>query len=184
MSRIGKKVIAIPGKTEVSYSSGVIAVKGPLGTLTRRFKSDIEVVVGPASPADRLSGVTLTPKKITLESKALWGTYASHIKNMIAGVSTPFIKKLILEGIGYKSEVKGNKLVLTLGFSHPVPVSIPQGLKVTAEKNIITVSGIDKELVGQFAASVRALKKPEPYKGKGMRYDGEIIKRKQGKKTV
>jgi large subunit ribosomal protein L6 len=103
---------------------------------------------------------------------------------MIAGVNTPFVKKLILEGIGYKSEVKGTNLVLALGFSHPVNVAIPEGLKVTAEKNLITITGINKELVGEFTASVRALKKPEPYKGKGMRYEGEVIKRKQGKKTA
>ena len=103
---------------------------------------------------------------------------------MINGVNTPFAKKLILEGIGYKSEVKGDKLALALGFSHPVSVDIPKTLKVTAEKNIIAISGVDKEEVGAFAANLRALKKPEPYKGKGFRYEGEVIKRKQGKKTV
>lgn len=181
MSRIGKKVIAIKDKTEVSYSSGVITVKGPLGTLTKKFKPEIEVTVGPTE-------ITLVPKRVTLESGALWGTYASHIMNMIDGVTTPFVKKLIIEGIGYKSEVKAigsdSKLVLALGFSHPVIISIPAGLKVTAEKNVITVTGIDKEVVGEFVASVRSLKKPEPYKGKGIRYEGEKIKRKQGKKTA
>ena len=177
MSRIGKKVIAIPAKTEISLSGGVLTVKGPLGVLTKKVKEDIEITIG-------ASEVTLVPKRITLENKALWGTYASHIMNMLAGVNTPFVKKLILEGIGFKSEVKGNNLVLALGFSHPVNVSIPEGLKVTADKNIITATGIDKEVVGEFVASVRALKKPEPYKGKGMRYEGEVIKRKQGKKTA
>jgi large subunit ribosomal protein L6 len=177
MSRIGKKVIAIGTKTEVSYSDGVLIVKGPLGTLTKKMKQDIVITIG-------ASEVTLVPKTESLENRALWGTYASHVMNMIAGVTTPFAKKLILEGIGYKSEVKGDKLVLALGFSHPVNVSIPAGLKVTAEKNIITTTGIDKELVGEFVASVRSLKKPEPYKGKGMRYEGEIVKRKQGKKTA
>src|SRR3989344_4312201 len=99
MSRIGKKVIAIPAKTEVSYASGVFTVTGPLGTLTKNFKPEIEVAVGPTE-------VTLVPKRITLENKALWGTYASHVMNMISGVTTPFVKKLIIEGIGYKSEVK------------------------------------------------------------------------------
>ena len=130
------------------------------------------------------NSVALKPKKETLESRALWGTYASHISNMVSGVNKPFEKKLILEGIGYKSEVRGDKIVFALGFSHPVEVSIPSGLKVTAEKNNITVSGSDKELVGLFAANLRALKKPEPYKGKGMRYDGEVIARKQGKKSA
>ena len=177
MSRIGKKVIAIPAKTEVSYTSGVFTVTGPLGTLTKDFKPEIEVTVGP-------SEVTLVPKRITLENKALWGTYASHVMNMIAGVTTPFVKKLIIEGIGYKSEVKGDKLVLALGFSHPVNVPIPATLKVTAEKNILTITGVDKEVVGAFASYVRSLKEPEPYKGKGIRYEKEIVKRKQGKKTA
>jgi len=117
-------------------------------------------------------------------TKALWGTYASHIKNMIKGVNDGFEKKLILEGVGYKSQVSGNKLVLALGFSHPVEVEIPAGLTIKAEKNILTTSGIDKELVGAFSAKVRALKKPEPYKGKGFRYSDEVIRRKQGKKSV
>ncbi len=177
MSRIGKKIIAIAPKTEVTFNDGVIVVKGPLGTLTKKFKPEIVVTVGP-------SEITLVPKRDTLENRALWGTYASHIMNMITGVTTPFSKKLILEGIGYKSEVKGDKLVLALGFSHPVNVSVPVGLKVTAEKNVITATGIDKEVVGEFVARVRSLKKPEPYKGKGMRYEGEVIKRKQGKKTA
>ena len=177
MSRIGKKVIAIPQKTEVSISDNVITVKGPSGTLLKTFKPDISITI-----LDNT--INLAPKKITLENKALWGTYGSHITNMITGVNTAFVKKLIIEGIGYKSEVKGDKLALALGFSHPINVPIPAGLKVTAEKNIITVTGIDKEMVGEFVASVRALKKPEPYKGKGIRYEGEVIKRKQGKKTV
>jgi len=181
MSRIGKKVIAIPPKTEITLSGDILTVKGPLGTLNKKFKKDIEINIGATE-------VTLVPKRETLESRALWGTYASHIMNMIAGATTPFVKKLIIEGIGYKSEVKmvgkNNSLVLALGFSHLVNVTIPETLKVTAEKNIITVTGMDKEVVGDFVAKVRALKKPEPYKGKGIRYEGEVVKRKQGKKTA
>jgi large subunit ribosomal protein L6 len=177
MSRIGKKVIAIPEKTEVSFTSGVFTVKGPLGTLSKNFKSDININI-----ADK--EITLAPKEETIETRALWGTYASHIMNMISGVNTPYVKKLIIEGIGYKSEVKGSMLVLALGFSHPVNVAIPATLKVTAEKNVITVTGIDKEVVGEFVAKVRALKKPEPYKGKGIRGEFEVVKRKQGKKTA
>lgn len=177
MSRIGKKIIAIPPKTEVTFSDGILTVKGPLGTLTKKFKDEILVTIGATE-------ITLVPKRVTLENKALWGTYASHIMNMIEGVTKPFVKKLVLEGIGYKSEVKGTNLVLALGFSHGINVPIPPSLKVTAEKNLITATGIDKEIVGEFTASIRALKKPEPYKGKGMRYEGEVIKRKQGKKTA
>jgi large subunit ribosomal protein L6 len=177
MSRIGKKVIIIPAKTEVTLSGNLVTVKGPLGVLTREFKNDIVITING-------SEITLAPKVLTLETKALWGTYASHIQNMISGVNTAFAKKLILEGIGYKSEVKGTNIVFALGFSHPVNIAIPSGLKVTAEKNQISVSGMDKEMVGAFTASLRDLKKPEPYKGKGMRYEGEVIKRKQGKKTA
>jgi len=177
MSRIGKKIIILPEKTEINISGGKVSVKGPFGELTRELHPIIEVKVDG-------NEVTLHPKKLTLESRALWGTYASHITNMISGVNKPFEKKLILEGIGFKSEVSGDKINLALGFSHPVVVLIPASLKVTAEKNVITVSSSNKEEVGQFAAKLRALKKPEPYKGKGMRYSDEVIRRKQGKKSV
>lgn len=177
MSRIGKKVIGIPSGVEVNYTNGVFTVKGKEGTLSKNFKKDIEINVTPTE-------ITLVPKEITLETKALWGTYSSHISNMVSGVTTPFVKKLVLEGIGYKSEVKGTNLVMSLGFSHQVTVQIPTSLKLTADKNIITGSSPDKEVVGEFMAKIRALKKPEPYKGKGMRYEGEVIKRKQGKKTA
>jgi large subunit ribosomal protein L6 len=177
MSRIGKKIITLPEKTELKISGDSVMVKGPLGELSRELHPVIEVKI-------EGNEVTLVPKKMTLESRALWGTYASHITNMVNGVNKPFEKKLILEGIGYKSEVRGDKMVMALGFSHPVEVSIPSGLKVTAEKNNITISGSNKETVGQFAAELRALKKPEPYKGKGMRYHDEVIRRKQGKKSA
>lgn len=177
MSRIGKKIITLPANTELTVGDNVISVKGPLGVLKRDLHPLIDVKIDGST-------VTVVPKKMTLESKALWGTYASHLMNMVSGVNKPFEKKLILEGIGYKSEVKGDKIVFALGFSHPVEVMIPSTLKVTAEKNAITVSGSNKEEVGLFAANLRALKKPEPYKGKGMRYDTEVIRRKQGKKSV
>lgn len=177
MSRIGKKVIAIPANTEVSVSGDLLSVKGPLGTLTKKIHPLVEVKVEAGS-------ASVSRKKETLESKALWGTFSSHLNNMVNGVNKAFEKKLILEGIGYKSEVRGDKLVFALGFSHPVEVSIPSTLKVSAEKNNITISGSDKEEVGLFAANIRMLKKPEPYKGKGMRYDTEVIRRKQGKKSA
>jgi len=167
----------LPEKTEIKVSGGKILVKGPLGELSRVFHPGLEVKVNG-------NEVTLNPKKITIESQALWGAYASHITNMVSGVNKLFEKKLILEGIGFKSEVSGNKITLALGFSHPVIMSIPEGLKVTAEKNVIIISGSDKEQVGQFASRLRLLKKPEPYKGKGMRYSDEVIRRKQGKKSI
>ncbi|MEK7588721.1 MAG: 50S ribosomal protein L6 [Patescibacteria group bacterium] len=177
MSRIGKKQIAIPKGVEVSQNGATFTVKGPKGTLTKDFRDDITITI-----KDGI--VSLDIKRNDKFSKSLWGTYASHIMNMIKGVETPFEKKLILEGVGFKSEVKGKEFHFALGFSHPVVVAIPEGITATAEKNNITITGIDKELVGSFSASVRALKKPEPYKGKGMRYSDEVIRRKQGKKTA
>ncbi len=177
MSRLGKKGIAIPEKTEVLVADGIVTVKGAKGTLSRSFRPNIAINVEGGN-------VSFVPKENNKQNAALWGTYASHVNNMIVGVNSGFEKKLILEGVGFKSEVKGNKLVLALGFSHLVNVDIPEGLSVKAEKNVITISGIDKELVGFFAAKIRAMKKPEPYKGKGFRYEGEVIRRKQGKKSV
>ena len=177
MSRIGKQEIQIPAGIKVTQSGAIVTVAGPKGSLSKTFRDDITITI-----ADTM--VTLTIKRNDKFSKSLWGAYASHIKNMIAGVQTPYQKKLILEGVGFKSEVKGKEIHFALGFSHPVVVSIPEGITVTAEKNNITVTGIDKELVGSFTAGLRALKKPEPYKGKGMRYENEVIRRKQGKKTV
>jgi large subunit ribosomal protein L6 len=177
MSRIGKQEILIPAGVKVVQNGNTLTVTGSKGALTRIFRDDIAIVV-----TDK--NVTLNIKRNDKFSKSLWGTYASHIKNMIKGVETPYQKKLILEGVGFKSEVKGKEFNFALGFSHPVIVKIPEGITATAEKNNITITGIDKELVGSFTASIRALKKPEPYKGKGMRYEGEVIRRKQGKKTV
>jgi large subunit ribosomal protein L6 len=177
MSRIAKKPIVLPAKTEASFSGGIMTVKGPLGTLTKIFKPHINVKV-------ENNSITFALNNETLQAKALLGTYASHVKNMIAGVNKLYEKKLIVEGIGYKSDVKGKDLVMALGFSHLVSVPIPVDLKVTTEKNSITISGIDCEKVGQFAAQVRAMKKPEPYLGKGIRYSNEVIRRKQGKKAA
>ncbi len=178
MSRIAKKPIQIPPNTEATFSGGVMTVKGPLGTLNKVMKSQINIVI------DAKEGITLTLGNDSLQAKALWGTYASHIKNMIAGVNKAFEKKLIIEGIGYKADIKGKDLVLAVGFSHQITVSIPTDLKVTSEKNTITISGIDCEKVGQFAAQIRSMKKPEPYLGKGIHYSDEVVRRKQGKKAA
>lgn len=178
MSRIGKQQIIIPEKTEVSINGNTVTVKGPLGELKKNYlPENVEIKV-------EGNEVKLSPRKSDVFSTSLWGTFASHVKNMIEGVNKPYEKKLILEGVGFKSEVSGNALVLALGFSHTVRVEIPEGLAVKAEKNNITFSGINKELVGQFSAKIRALKKPEPYKGKGFRYHDEVIRRKQGKKSA
>ncbi|MDO8492019.1 MAG: 50S ribosomal protein L6 [bacterium] len=177
MSRIGKQLLNIPVKTEVNVLGNTVTVKGPNGTLKRDFKGDIAVIV----EGDH---VRVNPLNETKQTRSMWGTAASHIENMILGVNKPFEKQLILEGVGFKSEVSGKNLNLALGFSHPVKVSIPEGLIVKAEKNVVTVSGIDIEQVGYFTAHVRQLKKPEPYKGKGFRYRNEVIRRKEGKKSV
>ena len=177
MSRIGKQEIQIPEGVKVSLNGSVFSVTGPKGSLTKSFRDDIIITISGKT-------ISLNIKRNDKFSKSLWGTYASHIKNMIIGVQTPYQKKLILEGVGYKSEVKGKEFNFALGFSHPVVVKIPDTITATADKNNITITGIDKELVGSFTAAIRALKKPEPYKGKGMRYDNEVIRRKQGKKTV
>jgi large subunit ribosomal protein L6 len=177
MSRLAKKPIAIPEKTEVKVGDGRIVVKGPKGELTRSLHPTINIAVEEGK-------ILVTPKRNDLQTKALSGTYASHVKNMIEGATKGFEKKLEIEGVGYRWEVAGANLSMALGFSHPVKLVIPAGLAVKAEKSVLSISGIDKEVVGQFAATVRAQKEPEPYKGKGIRYSTEVIRRKQGKKTV
>lgn len=177
MSRIGKNAIKIPAGTEVSLGNAELTVKGKGGTLIRALHPAVSIVVEGGE-------VKVTPKDKSRIGRALWGTYAAHIRNMIAGVNTPFVKKLQVEGIGYRAELAGKQLKLMVGFSHPVLIDIPQGITTVVEKNIITVSGSDKEQVGQFSATVRAVKKPEPYKGKGIRYEGEVVRQKQGKKAA
>jgi large subunit ribosomal protein L6 len=179
MSRIGKKIITIPAKTEVKIEGNTVSVKGPLGELVRTFKPGVKIEV-----VDGKISFTPVAKKLTVDLNSLWGTVSSHVNNRILGVNKPYEKKLIVEGIGFKADVVGTNIVFKLGFSHPITVAIPKDLKVTSEKNVITISGIDKEFVGQYVAEIRALKKPEPYKGKGIRYSDEVIKRKEGKKTV
>lgn len=177
MSRLGKQPIEIPSGVEAKLQDGVFSVKGPKGELSRTFTDDVAVVVEGGA-------VTLTPVAERENAHALWGTYAAHINNMIAGVTEGFEKQLEIEGVGYRVEAQGSKLVLNVGFSHPVELESPEGITVTVEKNLITVRGADKDLVGQHAANIRAVRKPEPYKGKGIHYVGEYIIRKQGKKAV
>jgi large subunit ribosomal protein L6 len=176
MSRIGKRAISIPAKTEVTMSGTLLTVKGPKGTLSKEVHPYISVVVEGQE-------VTVSPKNETRLAKALWGTFASHMKNMLKGVNEPYVKKLILEGIGYRMAVAGTELTLSVGFSHQVKMALPEGVTALVEKNELTLTSCDKEVLGQFAANVRAVKKPEPYKGKGFRYSNEVILRKQGKKA-
>lgn len=177
MSRLAKRPIAVPPATEITVSGGEVRVKGPKGTLMRHGNKLISIEVGK-------EGVQVSTKSESIEARAALGTYASHVRNMFEGVTKGFTKKLLVEGVGFKWEVKGKTLNLSLGFSHPVTMAIPEGLTVVADKGSLTITGFDKEMVGQFAANVRARKKPEPYKGKGIRYEGEVIRRKQGKKAA
>ncbi len=177
MSRIGKKGVIIPAGTTVTQQGTVITVKGPQGELVRDFPGAVTITLGEGS-------ISFEPKNNSKEARALWGTYASHLVNMVTGVNTPFEKKLSVEGVGYKVEQQGNTLVFSLGFSHKVPMEVPQDVKATVEKNVVTLTSTNKESVGLFAAQVRAKKKPEPYKGKGIRYSDEVVRRKQGKKSA
>ncbi len=177
MSRIGKKGVTIPTGTIAIKDGSTITVKGPHGELVRDFPGAVIITITEM-------GISFEPKNNSKEARALWGTYASHLVNMVAGVNKPFEKKLVIDGIGYKVEPQGNILVFSLGFSHKVPMEVPKDVKAFVEKNIITLSSINKESVGQFAAQIRAKRKPEPYKGKGIHYSDEVIRRKQGKKSA
>ncbi|MFT7506940.1 MAG: large subunit ribosomal protein L6 [Acidimicrobiales bacterium] len=177
MSRLGKIPVTIPAGVDVTFADGVLTVKGPKGTLTQDMREDVTVVV-----ADGV--ITLAPAKETKAAQALWGTYAALARNLVTGVTEGFSKVLEIEGVGYRAEVQGQKLTISVGFSHPVLMDVPEGMTTTVEKSVITVSGIDKHAVGQFAANIRKVKPPEPYKGKGIRYQGEYVIRKQGKKAV
>lgn len=177
MSRLGVRPAEIPQGVEISLDDGVLTVKGPKGELTRSVSKEVTIKIEGDT-------VKVDPARDTIHARALWGTYASHVRNMITGVTEGFEKQLEVEGVGYRAEAQGDKLVLNVGYSHPVELATPEGVTVSVEKNVITVSGTDKEVVGQFAANIRAVRKPEPYKGKGIHYVGEYIIRKQGKRAV
>lgn len=176
MSRLGKLPVTLPNGVEASFVDGVLTVKGPKGTLSQPIKKEVVVTIDAGA-------VTLSPADASKNTHALWGTCASILRNHVAGVTEGFVKKLEIEGVGYRAEAQGQKLSMNLGFSHPVIIEVPEGLTAIVEKNVITISGIDKHAVGQFAANVRKVRAPEPYKGKGIRYQGEHIIRKQGKKA-
>ncbi len=177
MSRIGKKPILIPQGVEVKIEGQRVTVKGPKGELSREVRPEIKVV-------EEESQIIITPQKETKETAAFWGLTRALLANDIKGVTEGFAKKLEIEGVGYRAALEGQDLNLQMGFSHPVKIKAPEGIVFLVEKNVITISGIDKELVGQTAARIRAVKPPEPYKGKGIRYEGEQVRRKLGKKAV
>ena len=176
MSRVGSSAITIPADVTLSNDGGVIVVKGKNGELSTSLHSDVELSV-----ADNVA--TLKPARDTPQAKALWGTMRSNLNNMVVGVTEGFTRKLEINGVGYRAAMQGNKLVLSLGFSHPVEMEVPAGLKVAVENNTsVTITGADKQLLGQFASEVRAKRPPEPFKGKGVKYADEYIVRKEGKK--
>ncbi|MDA9930920.1 50S ribosomal protein L6 [Alphaproteobacteria bacterium] len=176
MSRIGSNPITIPADVTMSQEGKMLVVKGKNGELSAPLHSDVSLSV-----ADNL--VTLKPARDSRQAKALWGTMRATLSNMVVGVTEGFTRKLEINGVGYRAAMQGNKLVLSLGFSHPVEMDVPAGLKVVVENNTnITITGADKQLLGQFASEVRGKRPPEPFKGKGVKYAGEYIVRKEGKK--
>ncbi len=177
MSRIGKQEILIPDGVEVKINGIKVEVKGPKGSL--KMKTLPEILI-----EKKDNTIHFSPKSDDLKSKAYWGLTRTLVNNMIEGVLKGFEKKLEINGVGFKARVEGKKLILDVGFSHPVEIEAPEGIEFTAEKNIITVSGIDKELVGQVSAQIKRVRPPEPYKGKGIKYVGEIVRIKVGKKTA
>jgi len=177
MSRIGKKPILILENVEVKIEGQKVMIKGPKGELLKEIRPEIKVEV-------KENKIFVEPKMESKKTKAFWGLTRALLANMVMGVTKGYEKKLQIEGLGYRANLEGNNLVLFVGFSHPVKIEAPEGIKFSIEKNIITVSGFDKELVGQTAAKIRNVQPPEPYKGKGIRYVGEVIRRKVGKKAV
>ena len=174
MSRVGKAPITIPSGVEVKLESGLVTVKGPKGTLSTKLH--------PAVKLEKQDNILVTTVSETEKNgPALWGLTRALVNNMVVGVTQGFQKQLEINGIGFKAEVKGREIVLSLGFSHPVSFSLPAGIEAKVEKNLLTISGFDKQLVGEVAAQIRRLKKPEPYKGKGIKYLDEVIHKKAGK---
>ena len=176
MSRIGKHPVRIPSGVEVLLSNQTLTAKGRLGTLSLVVSNEVD-----ASIAD--GAVTIVPKSDTKRSRAMWGTTRALVNNMVTGVSMGFSVNLEITGVGYRAQVQGDILNLQLGYSHDIPFPIPDDVRITCERpTVITVSGADRQRVGQIAADIRAYRPPEPYKGKGIRYATEIVRRKEGKK--
>jgi large subunit ribosomal protein L6 len=174
MSRIGKLVVEIPQNVKVSFSGGEIKVVGPKGELTKKIPSQLEVKIKPDS-------ILVSAKKDDITHRSLHGTYRALVFNMVKGVADGWTKELELVGTGYRVGLEGEDLSMSVGFSHPVKVKAPEGIVFKVEKTKITVEGIDKELVGQISAQIRSIRPPEPYKGKGIKYVDEVVRRKPGK---
>ncbi len=176
MSRIGKKPVPLPSGVSASLSGQTIEVKGPKGTLSFTATDDVTITIGD-------NEITVTPRGTSKRARQQWGMSRTQIENLVKGVTEGFRKELEINGIGYRAQLQGNVLKLQLGYSHDVEFKVPEGVQITVPKNTeIVVEGIDKQLVGQVAANIREWRKPEPYKGKGIKYKDEYIFRKEGKK--
>lgn len=174
MSRVGKKPIQISDKIKISYTDRVLTVSGEKGTLSRTIHPDVDLNI----EADTL---TVTILNMDKKTRSLWGMTRALVSNMVTGVSQGFDRALEINGIGYRAELKGNNIELNLGYSHPIDFPLPEGISANIEKNVIKLSGIDKDLLGYTASTIRSLRPPEPYKGKGVKYAEEYIQRKAGK---
>lgn len=176
MSRVGKHAVAVPSGVTVELKGQNVAVKGKLGQLSLVVPPELEITLADGK-------LSVTPRHMTQRARALWGTARNNLNNMVKGVAEGYKKLLEIEGVGFRAAVQGKDLVLNIGFSHEVKYHIPDGITIKAEKpTLVSVSGFDRQKVGQVAAEIRGLKKPEPYKGKGIKYEGERIYRKEGKK--
>ena len=176
MSRIGKKPVAIPSGVTAEIANGILSVKGPKGTLTLGLADDVTYNVAEGA-------ISVQPANDTKRARAFWGMQRTMVQNLVTGVSEGFTKKLLISGVGYRAAAQGRNLKLQLGYSHDVNIDVPEGIEVkTPDQTTVEISGIDKQKVGQLAAEIRRWRKPEPYKGKGIKYAGEYIFRKEGKK--
>lgn len=175
MSRIGKQPIEIPQGVDVTIADGKVTVKGPKGQLEQAVHPLVKV-----AKEENVVNVSVGDPE-NKEQRSLWGLFRKLIANMVTGTNEGFSKQLEVNGVGYKAEMKGNILHLQLGYSHPIDYKVPEGIEISVEKNVITVTGADKQQVGQIASEIRSLRKPEPYKGKGIKYSDEVIRRKAGK---
>ena len=176
MSRIGKKPVTVPAGVTASIEGKTLSVKGPKGTLTLAMRDEISYTVEDG-------GISVQPANETKQARAFWGMQRTLVQNLVTGVTEGFSKKLLITGVGYRASSQGRKLKLQLGYSHDVDLDVPEGVEVkTPDQTTVEISGNDKQAVGQFAAEIRRWRKPEPYKGKGIKYDGEFIFRKEGKK--
>ncbi|SOB87481.1 LSU ribosomal protein L6P [Sphingomonas guangdongensis] len=176
MSRIGKKPVTVPAGVTASIEGSTLNVKGPKGALALAMRDEISYTVEDG-------GISVQPANDTKQARAFWGMQRTLVQNLVTGVTEGFSKKLLITGVGYRANAQGRKLKLQLGYSHDVDLDVPDGIEVkTPDQTTVEISGSDKQAVGQFAAEIRRWRKPEPYKGKGIKYDGEFIFRKEGKK--